>query len=66
MKNEIGDDAGKVWRFLHQQGRVSFNKLTQGAKLKPKQVDRAIGWLAREGKLKIEKEKNAEMISLAE
>ena len=66
MKNEIGDDAGKVWQFLHQNGRVSFNKLTQGSKLKPKQADRAIGWLAREGKLKIEKEKNTELISLAE
>jgi hypothetical protein len=64
MHNEIGDAAGKVWRHLDKHGRTSFAALCKAAKLKSREADRAIGWLAREGKIKLEREKNAELISL--
>jgi hypothetical protein len=64
MSWEIGENAGKVWQYLNQNGRQSFNALCKATKLKPREADRALGWLAREGKVAFEKEKNAEMISL--
>ncbi|HUT52232.1 MAG TPA: winged helix-turn-helix domain-containing protein [bacterium] len=66
MVNKIGDNAGKVWHYLKVNGQCSFNKLVKGAKLKDREADRAIGWLAREGKLKIVKDKNAELISISD
>jgi hypothetical protein len=66
MVNKIGENAGKIWSYLKAHGQCSFNKLCKGAKLKDREADRAIGWLAREGKVKIGKDKNAELISLSE
>jgi hypothetical protein len=38
--------------------------LAKGTGLKQRQVDRAIGWLAREGKVSVEKAANRELVSL--
>ena len=48
--DEIGLSAGVVWRYLEQNGPVSLFQLKKGVDLSSTQVDRAIGWLAREGK----------------
>lgn len=64
MYHAIGESAGKIWRYLNQHGRCSFSQACKGAKLKPRDADRAVGWLAREGKIRIEKDKNAEMLCI--
>lgn len=55
----IGDNAGKVWNALSQKGSQTLSNLSRQTNLKPQEVDKAIGWLAREGKLEFDGEKVA-------
>ena len=55
MSNAIGETAGKVWKFLDQKGEVTLNQIKKGIKADPNLILQAIGWLAREDKLQIEK-----------
>jgi hypothetical protein len=67
MINEIGDNAGKVWSYLKANGKVSFKKLIEGTSLKDKDLNRAVGWLARENKLGFETgDKKQEVLFLTE
>ena len=67
MINEIGDNAGKVWSYLSANGKVSFKKLLEGTTLKDRDLNRAIGWLARENKLGFETgDKKQEVVFLTE
>ncbi len=56
MIHQIGVAAGKVWMFLKQNGESNLNQLKKGIKADPNLILQAIGWLAREDKLRIEKE----------
>lgn len=54
MKNveyEIGENAGKLWQVLHEQGPLHLTKLIRTTKLSHEQLYEAIGWLARENKI---------------
>jgi DNA-binding transcriptional ArsR family regulator len=51
----IGKAAGKIWHFLDQNGEASASRLADETGLDRNEVQRAIGWLAREGKLVTEK-----------
>lgn len=62
---EIGLAAGKVWHCLERVGEVSPSKLEAETGLNSKEVQRAIGWLAREGKLIIERDGRTEVFRLA-
>jgi len=55
MIHQIGEVAGKVWMFLKQNGESNLNQLKKGIKADPNVTLQAIGWLAREDKLRIEK-----------
>ncbi len=55
MIHQIGEVAGKVWMFLKQNGESNLNQLKKGIKADPNVTLQAIGWLAREDKLCIEK-----------
>ena len=55
MTNAIGETAGKVWKFLDQKGEATLNQMKKGIKADPNLILQAIGWLAREDKLQIEK-----------
>ena len=55
MIHQIGEIAGKVWMFLEQNGESNLNQLKKGLKADPNVTLQAIGWLAREDKLRIEK-----------
>ena len=55
MVNQIGEIAGKVWMFLKQNGESNFNQLKKGIKADSNLILQAIGWLAREDKILIEK-----------
>lgn len=59
--NEItlsfGDQAGIVWRTLNQNGPLSETALLEQTHLTKYQLYAAIGWLARENKIRKEEER---------
>ncbi|NOU22044.1 MAG: winged helix-turn-helix domain-containing protein [Methyloglobulus sp.] len=61
---EIGVAAGKIWHYLEKNGSSSVTKVTTDTGIAKNDVQRAIGWLAKEGKLAIELKGRVEMLSL--
>ena len=66
ITHDIGTTAGRVWQKLHDEGEMSISALKKMLGSKDALVDWAIGWLAREDKVSIRKEKNVFKISLKE
>ena len=67
MRGEVdamGEDAGRVWEYLNKNGDASTTQLAKGLKTTTPKIHRALGWLAREGKIQIERVKGIEQISL--
>jgi hypothetical protein len=55
MIDSIGETAGKIWKFLNQHGEANLNQIKKNVKADTNMILQAIGWLAREDKLVIEK-----------
>ena len=55
----FGSRAGKVWGALNEASKKSMNvvQLKKATKLKSEHVYGALGWLAREGKVEMQKNK---------
>ena len=51
MEVEIGNAAGKIWQALKSKGALPKAQLSKLTGLSNDQVNLAIGWLAREGKV---------------
>ncbi|MCL5974884.1 MAG: winged helix-turn-helix domain-containing protein [Gammaproteobacteria bacterium] len=66
MEQIIGDAAGKIWKYLQNNGATSTTKLASACELDIKLVQRAIGWLAREDKLMSIQKGRIEVIDLKE
>ena len=64
MSETIGAAAGKIWEYLEENGATSVTKVTKETELNRNDVQRAIGWLAKEGKLNFETEGRTELLSL--
>jgi DNA-binding IclR family transcriptional regulator len=60
----VGSAAGKIWEFLDRNGEASVTRLAEETGLSRNDVQRAIGWLAREGKLRIERRGRYEFFAL--
>ena len=60
----IGANAGKVWTAL-QNGALSSKALKKATKLKAADLNLALGWLAREGKLTFTEAAEETIIALA-
>lgn len=56
MVEKIGVDAGKVWTQLDEKGRMNVKDLRKAIKLTERDTFFALGWLAKEGKVTIEKD----------
>ena len=56
MVEKIGIDAGKVWTKLEEEGRMNIRSLRNAIKLTERDTFLALGWLAKEGKVTIEKD----------
>ena len=54
MIEKIGTNAGKVWTQLDEAGRQNVKEVKKSTKLTEKDLYAAIGWLAREGKIRLE------------
>jgi hypothetical protein len=51
--NELGKNAGKIWQTLYNNGTlISQSKLQRKTSLSDQEFHGAIGWLARENKIK--------------
>lgn len=55
MHDHIGEIAGLIWDYLQTtQTPMTSYAITQALRLTRAEVDRAVGWLAREGQLVFE------------
>jgi hypothetical protein len=54
MVHQIGVNAGKIWATLNKSGAMDELSIQKAAGLTKGEVHKALGWLAREGKVKIE------------
>ena len=54
MRKPIGEAAGVVWRFLADNGQASASTVRRRTGLSTPLLQRAIGWLACEDKLRVE------------
>jgi len=48
-----GKNAGVVWRTLNEKGKLGLRDISKFSKLSMLEVNGAIGWLARENKVKM-------------
>ena len=64
MSDSIGNIAGKIWEYLNENGATSVSKVTKETELSKNEVQRAIGWLAKEDKLIFTMEGRSELLSL--
>jgi len=64
MREAIGDAAGKVWQYLEAQGSRSVSQIQRDTRLSQSLTYLALGWLAREGKVRFAQERRALLVSL--
>jgi len=64
MSETIGNAAGKIWEYLDENGATSVSKVTKETGVSKNDVQRAIGWLAKEDKLNFVTEGRTELLSL--
>lgn len=64
MSDTIGAAAGLIWEYLDKNGATSVSKVTKETGVSKNDAQRAIGWLAKEGKLNFEMDKRTELLSL--
>lgn len=55
-KERIGENAGIVWRALHNN-KCSWEELVKATGINPLDLGAAIGWLAREDKIRFSLER---------
>lgn len=61
---KIGENAGIVWQAL-QGGALTTDALKKATKLKVADLNLALGWLAREGKISFDVTDEATTVSLS-
>lgn len=64
MSDVIGESAGVIWKFLSENGESSLSKIATETGLGKNELQRAVGWLAREDKLQITAKGRTEILSL--
>lgn len=63
-KNLIGENAGKIWRLLNNNCRWTYEELKEKSGLSDRDLNAAIGWLAREGKIDFEMDNSKDTLFL--
>ncbi len=56
-KHVIGENAGIIWRLLNNGERWEYEQLKEKSGLSDRDLNLAIGWLAREDKVSFERSK---------
>jgi hypothetical protein len=66
MNEKIGQAAGQIWQVLStSQEPVSIAALSKKVDISSQMTQMALGWLAREGKLKFEEKGKTVTVSLS-
>lgn len=63
LKEKIGNNAGIIWTAL-EDGELNVKAVKKVTKLAEKDLNLALGWLAREGKVKFTEVEGELFISL--
>ena len=53
MDTAIGEAAGQMWRYLAQHGEATLRQRQTGTTLPARLLLMGVGWLAREGQLRL-------------
>ncbi|MDH3891321.1 MAG: winged helix-turn-helix domain-containing protein [candidate division Zixibacteria bacterium] len=64
MQTKVGETAGKIWEALAERGEVSISRVPNIVSEKLVITYQALGWLAREGKIKYSCKGNGTYVSL--
>jgi Winged helix-turn-helix domain (DUF2582) len=64
MGDAIGTAAGAIWHALEEKGELALSNLKKEVDVSPPVFDWAVGWLAREHKIVITKEKRSWRVRL--
>lgn len=64
MKNDIGHTAGEIWILLQERDELSVSQVPKLIDQKSPIVYQALGWLAREDKIKYENKGRQTLVSL--
>jgi hypothetical protein len=62
--DQIGDTAGVLWHHLKENGPRTLTQLAKDVDVPRDVIMQAVGWLAREGKVAIEEDRNKKLVSL--
>lgn len=61
-KKLIGTNAGIIWNLLNNRQRWNVTQLIEASGLSEREIFAAIGWLARENKIEIDKSEDGQEI----
>jgi len=50
-KQTIGENAGQIWQLLKEKGEMQLAELLEISKIEESDLNRSLGWLAREDKI---------------
>ncbi len=64
MMELIGEAAGQIWNYLHENGETTLSKMKKDLDLKANFAEMGLGWLAREGKVEMSKKGTSTNIRL--
>ena len=64
LTEKIGNNAGLIWVAL-ENGELNVKAVKKATKLAEKDLNLALGWLAREGKISFREEESEIFIALA-
>ena len=51
ITTQFGENAGKIWQVLYEEGSLDKKSLMKATKLTEKDLHAGLGWLARENKI---------------
>ncbi len=57
IKEEVGETAGKVWQLLSRDGPQTLAQAKKKLNVESELLNLAIGWLAREDKVDVSRDK---------
>jgi len=66
VKWELGSAAGKIYRVLEENGKVSIAVIKEKTGLKDYHLHQGIGWLAAQGKIQMSRDEHTAYVFLAE
>ena len=66
MKDKVIQTTGRIWKLLGEKGPISVSQLAKSLKASEEITNQAVGWLAREDKIKYIKKGTRFIISLVD